>query len=130
LCVGDLPYQRLRSVVRTAAWQRRFLALSLATRRGLAAAARAGSRAHTAAQADYIMDADPAAVTAAMSACQVHTLIHGHTHRPAIHSLTLAGTSARRVVLGAWHEQGSCLRWTQAGPELLTLPRSTAGGPE
>ena len=127
LCTADLSYQRLRSVVRTPHWQRRFLRLPLATRRALAAAARAGSRAHTGTAAPYIMDADEAAVQAAMRACGVNTLIHGHTHRPAIHEFLLAGQPARRIVLGAWYEQGSVLRWDAGGYELQVLAR---GGPE
>ncbi len=127
LCTADHSYQRLRSVVRAASWQRRFLRLPLATRRSLAAAARAGSRAHTGNAAAYIMDADQAAVQAAMRACNVHTLIHGHTHRPAVHEFMLADQPARRIVLGAWYEQGSVLRWDQRGYALQSLPR---GGPE
>jgi UDP-2,3-diacylglucosamine hydrolase len=127
LCSADLHYQRLRSVVRTPRWQRRFLRLPLATRRSLAAAARAGSRAHTGSAAPYIMDADQAAVLAAMRACKVRTLVHGHTHRPAVHEFMLADAPARRIVLGAWYEQGSVLRWDERGYALQSLPR---GGPE
>jgi len=127
LCTADLSYQRLRSVVRTASWQRRFLRLPLSTRRTLAAAARAGSRAHTGAAAAYIMDADTAAVESAMQACNVRILVHGHTHRPAVHEITVAGQPARRIVLGAWYEQGSVLRWDERGYALESLPR---GGPE
>ncbi|HVN98980.1 MAG TPA: UDP-2,3-diacylglucosamine diphosphatase [Steroidobacteraceae bacterium] len=130
LCTGDLPYQRLRSVVRTDSWQRRFLRLPLATRRLLAEAARAGSRAHTGMAAAEIMDASEAAVAAVLRACGVRTLIHGHTHRPGVHEFTLDGANARRYVLGAWYEQGSCLRCTPGRYELLSLPRSPAGGPE
>ena len=127
LCTADPSYQRLRSVVRSPAWQRRFLRLPLATRRSLAEEARAGSRAHTGMAAAGIMDASEDAVVRAMSACAVRTLIHGHTHRPAVHELLVDGASAHRIVLGAWYEQGSCLRWDARGYELLSLPR---GGPE
>jgi UDP-2,3-diacylglucosamine hydrolase len=37
-------------------------------------------------------------------------MIHGHTHRPAMHSLRVNGALARRIVLGDWYEQGSVLR--------------------
>jgi UDP-2,3-diacylglucosamine hydrolase len=127
LCTADLPYQRLRSVVRTPRWQQRFLRLSLATRRTLAAAARAGSRVHTGSAAAYIMDADDSAVRATMQACNVQTLIHGHTHRPAVHDFALQGQPARRIVLGAWYEQGSLLRRDERGYDLQVLAR---GGPE
>ena len=70
------------------------------------------------------MDADQAAVAAAMRACGVRTLIHGHTHRPAVHDFTLDGEAARRIVLGAWHDQGSALSWGASGFRLEQLPRS------
>jgi len=137
LCTGDLPYQRLRSIVRTPSWQRRFLRLPLATRRLLADAARAGSRAHTGMATADIMDVSEPAVMAALRAAGVRRLIHGHTHRPGVHEFELDGASAYRYVLGAWYEQGSCLRCTADGYELLTLPRTDvgagagkAGGPE
>ena len=124
LCTADLNYQRLRSVVRTAAWQQRFMRLRLDTRRVLADAARAGSRAHTGMAAAAIMDANELAIAAVLRACEVRTLIHGHTHRPGIHEFALDGSGARRIVLGAWYEQGSYLRWDARGDELMTLPRS------
>lgn len=123
LCTSDHAYQRLRRVVRAPRWQQRFLALPLAVRRALAEQARSGSRRHTTRTADYIMDADPAVVGAAMSACGVRSLIHGHTHRPAVHEFELQGTGARRIVLGAWHEAGSCLAWSAEGVTLERLPR-------
>jgi UDP-2,3-diacylglucosamine hydrolase len=128
LCTADRPYQRLRGVVRNPRWQRRFLSLPLALRRGLADRARRGSQRHTQRTEYQIMDVDLPAVSAAMRACDVQTLIHGHTHRPAVHEFQLDGRDARRIVLGAWHDSGSCLEWSAQGFQLLTLPRS--GGPE
>lgn len=123
LCTADHAYQRLRGIVRDARWQRRFLRLPLSARRALAAQARSGSRRHTGRSAGQIMDVDPPAVAAVMRACAVRCLVHGHTHRPAVHELALDGASARRIVLGAWHEAGSCLAWDRNGFRLETLPR-------
>ena len=69
------------------------------------------------------MDADDGAVLAVMRACGVRTLVHGHTHRPAVHALELDGAPARRIVLGDWHQHGSCLSWSSAGFSLEALPR-------
>jgi UDP-2,3-diacylglucosamine hydrolase len=124
LCTADRPYQLLRGVVRDSGWQRRFLRLPLAVRQALARQARAGSRQHTGTTAAYIMDVEPAAVLAAMRACGVRSLIHGHTHRPAVHEFQLDGAPARRIVLGAWHEAGSCLAWQRSGFKLEQLPRA------
>jgi UDP-2,3-diacylglucosamine hydrolase len=123
LCTADHAYQRLRAVVRRPIWQRRFLSLPLALRRSLAERARAGSRRHVTYTAAQIMDADEAAVLEVMRACEVKTLVHGHTHRPAVHALELDGVPARRIVLGAWHEHGSCLSWDASGFSLEELPR-------
>jgi UDP-2,3-diacylglucosamine hydrolase len=123
LCTDDGAYQRLRATVRDAGWQRQFLKLSIAARRSLAGAARAGSQAHTAAASYAITDVNPVSVAAALRASGVATLLHGHTHRPAIHPLSVDGRACTRIVLGDWHTQGSVLRWNRDGPELVSLPR-------
>jgi len=123
LCTADHSYQRLRVLVRNPELQRRFLNLPLRVRRGLADRARHGSQQHTQ-RTDYaIMDVDQFAVEAAMRSSGVRTLIHGHTHRPAVHEFELDGHSARRIVLGSWHESASCLEWGPTGFQLQTLPR-------
>ncbi|TLY76977.1 MAG: UDP-2,3-diacylglucosamine diphosphatase [Gammaproteobacteria bacterium] len=123
LCTDDHPYQELRSIVRTPQWQRRFLALPLADRELLADQARAGSRQHTSRTIPYIMDVNDGAVAAAFRATGVRRIIHGHTHRPGIHEMLIDGEPARRIVLGAWYEQGSYLLYESGRYELLELPR-------
>jgi UDP-2,3-diacylglucosamine hydrolase len=123
LCTDDHAYQELRSLVRARDWQRRFLALPLAHREVLADEARAGSRRHTARTVPTIMDVNAQAVVAAFRAAEVRRMIHGHTHRPGIHDLTVDGTSAQRIVLGAWYEQGSYLSYERGSYQLLKLPR-------
>ena len=73
--------------------------------------------------APMIMDVNAGAVAATFAKRSVSTLIHGHTHRPAIHSLEVAGRPVTRIVLGDWYTQGSVLEWTRNGYELRTLPR-------
>jgi UDP-2,3-diacylglucosamine hydrolase len=123
LCTDDRAYQRLRATVREPAWQRQFLALSIESRRALAGAARVGSRAHTAAVEYAITDVNADSVAAALRGAGTATLLHGHTHRPAIHALQVDGRPCTRIVLGDWYDQGSLLRWDQNGPELVSLPR-------
>jgi UDP-2,3-diacylglucosamine hydrolase len=124
LCTDDRAYQRLRATVRDADWQRQFLALSVDARRALAGAARAGSQAHTAAMEHAITDVNADSVATALRAAGTSTLLHGHTHRPAIHALEVDGRPRTRIVLGDWYDQGSMLRWDENGPELKSLPRS------
>ena len=123
LCTDDHPYQELRSIVRTAPWQRRFLALPLADRELLANQARAGSRQHTARTIPTIMDVNPGAVEKAYRAAGVRRIIHGHTHRPGIHNTSVESIPVQRVVLGAWYEQGSYLVYERGHYELRELAR-------
>jgi UDP-2,3-diacylglucosamine hydrolase len=124
LCTDDHAYQRLRATVRDADWQRRFLGLPIESRRALAGAARAGSQAHTAAMEHAITDVNADSVAMALRAAGTSTLLHGHTHRPAIHALEVDGRPRTRIVLGDWYDQGSVLLWDQRGPELQSLPRA------
>ena len=54
----------------------------------------------------------------------VEYLMHGHTHRPAVHDLLVDGHKAVRIVLGDWHDQGSVLRWDKQGFDLVGLSRT------
>ena len=110
LCIDDIEYQKFRTLVRNAEWQRQFLAKPLAERRAFAAQARGESRKQTAMKAAEIMDVNQIAVETAMREHGVRRLIHGHTHRPATHRFNLDGTSAERIVLGDWYEQSSVLK--------------------
>jgi len=123
LCTDDRAYQRLRATVRDADWQRQFLALSVPARRTLAGAARTGSQAHMASMEDAITDVNAESVAAALRAAGTSILLHGHTHRPGIQSLSVDGRECVRIVLGDWHNEGSLLRWDSSGHELLSLPR-------
>jgi UDP-2,3-diacylglucosamine hydrolase len=122
-CTEDLPYQELRSIVRQPAWQRRFLSLPLTTRRQLAHAARAGSKQHTERQVPVLMDVNPDAVFRAMQATGARRLIHGHTHRPAIHRFVIGDIPAERVVLAPWYEAASCVAVSADGVSEIPLPR-------
>jgi UDP-2,3-diacylglucosamine hydrolase len=122
-CTEDPSYQQLRSIVRRPGFQRRFLALPLDARRALASAARAGSKAHTERTVPVIMDVNPEAVTRAFRATGARRLVHGHTHRPAIHPGVVDGVSAERVVLAPWYESASCVSIGPEGVRELPLPR-------
>lgn len=123
LCTDDRAYQELRSTVRDPAWQRRVLDLPLATRALLAGAARAGSRAHIRAAPPQIMDVNAEAVVTLFRASGVELMIHGHTHRPAIHDLAVDRRKVIRAVLGAWYESGHVLSLEQGRLEARLLAR-------
>ena len=123
LCTDDVSYQRLRRIVRSPVVRWVFGRLSLVQRRALAAKLRAGSRRHIGMTAPEIMDVNAAAVAEAFRSSGVDTLIHGHTHRPAVHDFVVDGVPVRRIVLGDWYTQGSVLEWSRDGFELRALPR-------
>lgn len=125
LCSADINYQKLRNIVRRPRWQALWMKLPLATRSLLGRQLRAGSGRYTVNTEPNIMDVDLATVNTVLQGTGVHTLIHGHTHRPAVHEIVVDGAPARRIVLGAWHHHGSCLRWNSDGSfELQTLQRT------
>lgn len=121
LCSDDTAYLAFRQQVRDPAWQATFLARPLIERHAFAAQARDASRAHTSQTDVAIMDVNQAAVETALRNAGVTRMIHGHTHRPAIHDFALDGKPAQRIVLGDWYEQGSVLRVTPDGVELAGL---------
>ena len=101
-CTRDAEYQRFRSQVRGPEWQRRFLSQTLAQRRAFIGAARAASESARKGKPMDIMDVTPEAIDAALRTAGLSTMIHGHTHRPAVHRWTLDGRAAERWVLPDW----------------------------
>jgi len=118
LCTQDLEYMQVRKMLRSEAFQNDFLSKRLDERNAFANAARNQSKEHTRESADDIMDVTLAEVEMIMKAHQVQTLVHGHTHRPAVHDLSLDGTPSKRIVLGDWDTHGWYLESSENGLEL------------
>ncbi|RKR06298.1 UDP-2,3-diacylglucosamine hydrolase [Kushneria sinocarnis] len=124
LCTMDEEYMQFRAMTRDPEWQRRTLAMPLEQRQALAGQLREHSASANRDKQDEIMDVTPQAVIDIMAEWNVSTLIHGHTHRPAEHELTLPdGTPARRHVLGDWHADSGWQLRLEHG--RLTLERFT-----
>lgn len=123
LCTDDVEYQAFRQQVRNPAFQQMFLGQSVEQRLAMAASARDASKQHTGNTAMAIMDVNDAAVAAAFSASGTRHMIHGHTHRPAVHQHALPdGATAERIVLADWYRNGSYLRVDENGAESIALP--------
>jgi len=125
LCTDDIPYQQFRAQTRDPVFQAQFLAQPLAARIAFAQKARDASQSRQAemkqgdkAQFETVTDVAPVEVVATLARYGVTTLIHGHTHRPAIHHVDVEGRTCTRVVLGDWYEQGSVLRVSADGMSL------------
>jgi len=122
LCTDDTGYLAFRAKVHNPWIQTLFLAVPLFIRSRIAAKMRAGSKAANSSKSMTIMDVNPQAVASVMAKHQVQWLIHGHTHRPYMHDLTVNDKPAHRVVLGAWHTEGSMIKVTPDGVELIAFP--------
>ena len=118
LCTRDEAYMRMRRYLRhpLTLWVLRHLPLS--TRHKLARKLRSESRAQTRMKANDIVDVTPDEVVRVMAESGVQTLIHGHTHRPAVHDVQLDGTTAQRIVLGDWDREGWLLQIDEQGFHL------------
>ncbi|EAA7606254.1 UDP-2,3-diacylglucosamine diphosphatase [Salmonella enterica] len=122
LCTDDAGYQAFRTKVHTPWIQKLFLALPLFIRQKIAARMRADSKAANRHKSVEIMDVNDQAVVDVMEKHHVQWLIHGHTHRPNVHHLTANSEPAFRVVLGAWHTEGSMVKVTAEDIQLLRFP--------
>lgn len=104
-CTDDLPYQKVRNMFRNPDWQKEFLSLPIEQRVEFAQKARKQSQQHTQNTETEIMDVNQSAIDSLFEKYQLKTIIHGHTHRPAVHQNGLN----KRIVLGDWHHQTSYL---------------------
>jgi len=128
LCSDDTAYQAFRAQTRAPAWRQGFLAQPLEARLAFAEKARAASqsrqqdmKAGDRSRFETVTDVTPATVEATLARFGVDLLIHGHTHRPAVHTLQVGGRTCQRIVLGDWYEQGSVLRVAADGIDLATM---------
>ncbi|MCL7462664.1 UDP-2,3-diacylglucosamine diphosphatase [Pseudomonas sp. NW5] len=121
LCTRDESYQRLRKRLRNpvSLWLLRHLPLS--TRHKLARKLRNASRERVREKAAEIVDVTPEVVPQVMATHGVRTLIHGHTHRPAVHALEIQGQRAERIVLGDWDRKGWVLEVDAQGRRLQSF---------
>ena len=129
LCTDDHAYQAFRAQTRDPHWQAMFLAQPLAARQAFAAQARQASMSRQQdmidgdrASFEAVTDVNPQAVEATLARFGVATLVHGHTHRPAMHAVRIGDREGRRIVLGDWYEQGSVLRVSPGHCDLQALP--------
>lgn len=121
LCTDDVAYQQFRTMVRNPDWQTELLAKTPEQRLALAHEYRAMSKSETAQKQDSIMDVNQQSVEQSMRDNAVLHLIHGHTHRPALHHFDIGEKRAERIVLGDWYDVGNYLRCDAQGCELINF---------
>ncbi|MBL4900295.1 MAG: UDP-2,3-diacylglucosamine diphosphatase [Colwellia sp.] len=122
LCTRDIGYQKFRKKSRSWWWQTLIKSLPLFVRKKIASDYRKKSAAATAVKSQEIMDVTPSEVVKCLENHHSQLLIHGHTHRPAVHKLNANNKKAKRIVLGDWYEQGAWLKVTPTSMELMNKP--------
>jgi len=130
LCTDDVEYQQARTLARSAEWQREFLARPLEERLAIASRLRDDSRrtqAERALEGKAPGDVDVEAVEQALRDAHAQVLIHGHTHRPALHRHEVDGVERQRWVLSDWQEpqdsrpaRGTFVRVDRGGWRLVS----------
>lgn len=119
LCTDDLPYQAFRAKSHTLEWQKDVLSKPLLVRLLVARWYRLRSYFHKRKKSQDIMDVNQDTVLNIMRERHCLRLIHGHTHRPAIHDFEIDGQAAQRFVLAAWtKDAGEVLCWNQNGYQV------------
>lgn len=120
LCTDDVEYQKMRVMLRNPMFQQNILAQTVEQRLAMARQLRETSKEKGAEKAEYITDVNADAVSQALTEAGTTLLLHGHTHRPAIHEVSLSdGSDAKRIVLGDWDQKGWYVDWNENGFELI-----------
>ncbi len=120
LCTDDKAYLFARKILRNRFLQLLlFKSMPLSLRRKMADKMRSASKRHTTKALPYMMDVTQQEVVRVMQKNHVRLLIHGHTHRPAIHQFNVNDEAYTRIVLGAWHKKSSVLIWHENGNKEL-----------
>ena len=120
LCIDDHDYQAFRAMVRNPEWIASFLARPIQERRQIAAQLRNDSIKAMHQKSNQIMDVNADAVASCFTENKADFIVHGHTHRPAIHRYD---KNLQRIVLGDWNPEPSYLSWNQSSGFILTDPR-------
>ena len=119
LCTRDEEYMKARNLLRSAAFQRDFLSKQMPERKILAEQIRGKSQKVSREKAEEIMDVTPEEVIKVMDQAKASVLVHGHTHRPAVHEVDLHFGAGTRYVLGDWHTSMQFLKATDSDLQLV-----------
>ena len=119
LCTRDEEYMKARNLLRSAAFQRDFLSKQMPERKILAEQIRGKSQEVSREKAEEIMDVTPEEVIKVMDQAKASVLVHGHTHRPAVHEVDLHFGAGTRYVLGDWHTSMQFLKATDSDLQLV-----------
>ena len=121
LCTGDISYQKYRKLIRNPLVNWVLLHLPSSIRTMIGNRLRARSDYDKSNKRPEIMDVTESEVRSTMVEWNTHLLIHGHTHRPALHSFELDGEPAQRMVLGDWESPDNVIIYQDGGFRQITM---------
>ena len=121
LCTDDVAYQKFRAQTRTPDWKNAILAQPYEARQELARSIRTQSDTEKSQKAEVIMDVAEATVEEVFRKHDYPLIIHGHTHRPATHRLSVDRRACERWVLADWHRRGEYLTVSNSGLQRIEL---------
>jgi UDP-2,3-diacylglucosamine hydrolase len=124
LCTDDVPYQRMRKILRSRAFRAFGNRLPFWLRNQIAVRIRRASKAHKAGSSMQILDANRNAIEAAFKRHNVSLMIHGHTHRPTDETMEVGGEKKRRIVLSDWQQDYGYLEWIDGEFQVRPWPAS------
>ncbi|MGF1742076.1 UDP-2,3-diacylglucosamine diphosphatase [Vibrio profundum] len=122
LCTQDVNYLKFRKKVHQPWLQWLFNRIPLWVKKKIIAKVQSNIRVDKQTKSLDIMDVTPSEVDSVLEKHHVDLMIHGHTHRPNIHTLDNTKDKKTRVVLGDWYTQGSVLVYDENGYELQARP--------
>ncbi|MCK4492766.1 MAG: UDP-2,3-diacylglucosamine diphosphatase [Methylococcales bacterium] len=122
LCTDDRAYQTFRVKAHAKRWQDNVLSKPLLLRLMVARWYRFRSFFHKKNKSQKIMDVNQHTMVNIMKKYQVLRLIHGHTHRSAVHNFNIDGKIAHRFVLSEWKKEAvSILSWSEKGAQKIKI---------
>ena len=118
-CVDDVEYQEMKREIRSDSWKKDFLAKSISERVDFANDLRTKSSERNSNKPENIMDVNNNYIIEVVQREKIDILIHGHTHRPAVHKLE---NGSIRAVLGSWEEEGWVADYIEGNIKLTSFP--------
>jgi len=121
-CIDDIEYQTYRKIVRNQDWQKSFLNYPIQKRLEILNTARDASIQSQQIKSNEIMDVNQNEVAKVIQKNDIDILIHGHTHRPNIHTIDIDSKKSLRLVLGDWSQStAKIIEWVNDEPKLIDL---------
>jgi UDP-2,3-diacylglucosamine hydrolase len=122
LCIDDTGYLKFRATVHKPWLQWLFNRIPLPLKKKIISKVQADIHTEKNTKPLEIMDVTQSEVERVMQHYDIKFMIHGHTHRPDIHTFVIQNDTCKRIVLGDWYTQGSVLVYDKNSFELQNRP--------